>query len=164
MTTPTFEFVRFTIGTAPSARARLAHLVEAVEALAADKSKSPSGQVELEGNDELNVWTRILPPMALATFEAVPPRNAWMPPSGLIEPGWDELSMLGAVLGGETLLHGVHVNGGVGELRFEALTWPYGGITSIIRLVEAFGFDVVSYNEGSMPEVSRAEHVERSGR
>src|SRR5690606_17719146 len=30
---------------------------------------------------------------------------------------------------------------------------------SLLRLVEAFGFDVISYDEGSTPEVSRAQHL-----
>src|SRR5690606_40398958 len=99
-------------------------LRRAVAGLAAVKSRSPSGQVEPEEEEGLAAYRALLPPMALATFAAEPDEGAWMPPSGLIEPGWDELSMLAAILSGETRLDGVHVDGeGTAELQFTALAW-----------------------------------------
>ena len=156
---PRFEYVRFRVGTEPSAANRLEHLRRAVDALAAAKARIPGGQAE-PTDDELVAWRSILPAMAVATFAAAPPSGAWLPPSGLIEPGWEDLSMLLAILRGETRLEGIHLcDHGTAELRFDSLAWPYGGITCLIRLVEAFGFDVIAYDEGSMPEGSRAEHL-----
>lgn len=158
-----FEYVRFRVGTEPSAANRLEHLRRAVDALAAAKARVPSGQVEPVDDEEVVAWRSILPPMASATFATAPPRGAWLPPAGLIEPGWEDLSMLLAILSGETRLEGIHLRDhGTAELRFDSLAWPYGGITCLIRLVEAFGFDVISYDEGSTPEISRAEHLLRA--
>ena len=105
-------------------------------------------------------WLALLPNPARGTFASPPTPGAWLPPDQPLEPGWDELSFLDVLLSTETHIGDVeYISEKLGKLQFSALAWPYGGIGSMLRLVEAFGFRITSYDEGSMPEVTRDQHL-----
>jgi hypothetical protein len=63
---------------------------------------------------------------------------------------WDVESVLAATLMCEYDLLGVaEVGKSAAEVRFYARAYPYGGVGSLIRLVHAFGFDVVGFDVGT---------------
>jgi hypothetical protein len=138
---------------------RVQALAELVRALATEKAGHPGRQVSAT-DAEFAAWERRMPHEARMTFEPEPPASAWVPPSQRLQPGWDPASLYDAILVSEYDLRGVVLVGdSEAELQFEALAWPYGGISSLIALVEAFGFDALAFLEGSAPPVTREAHL-----
>lgn len=129
---------------------RLVQLQRFVGHLRSAKATGEGRQTELT---DVEPWLALLPIQFKAGFVSSSLASAWLPPGGFSEPGWDVESMLEALLHGEYELSGVDVIGrGVAELRFLALAFPYGGVGSLVRLVEGFGFRVRAVDDGCGPE------------
>ena len=154
------EYVRFEVPEGKDAAERFRELSRFVLEVANAKNEVPGGQICDQPDEELYRWLALLPNPARGTFASPPTPGAWLPPDQPLEPGWDELSFLDVLLSTETHIGDVeYISEKLGKLQFSALAWPYGGIGSMLRLVEAFGFRITSYDEGSMPEVTRDQHL-----
>jgi len=129
-----YEYVRFVVvGT--DGRARLAQLGAAIAAIEAEKATDEYHQVDLD--DEM--LKRLRPAFPNAVVDS------------LGAPGdYDLESVLATMLMCEYDLLGVsEPSKGTADVQFFARAYPYGGVGSLIRLVQAFGFEVVGCNDGS---------------
>ena len=139
-----FDFVRFRLGEPISAPHRLSSLAAVVGLLKASKSRGggcqvPSALVE----EETSIIQAQVPPGAAATFDERPAPNAWLPDGGIVVDGYDLRSTIGGILECEYQLYDVHqLDGSLAELRLPS--GGYGGVTSLVRLAEAFGFDLLA--------------------
>jgi hypothetical protein len=69
------------------------------------------------------------------------------------EEKWDFESMLLAIEDGEYWLDSCQlISDTRAQLQFFPVAYPYGGIDSLIALVEAFGFEVVRTDDGTGPK------------
>jgi len=63
---------------------------------------------------------------------------------------WDFFSMIDAFRNGEYELRSCELVGPVsGRLEFFALAYPYGGVGSMVALIEAFGFTITGIQDGT---------------
>lgn len=136
---------------------RLEALERVVEALRARKSRESDGQLtDDDAEAEASQLASLVPAEASATFDPTSQAPSWLPPGGLVVKDYDLHTTLWSVLTRAYHLGDiVVVELGTAELRFRASSWPYGGVTSLVRLTEAFGFELIQADNGTdilMPE------------
>ena len=145
------EYVRFRIGDAGTAGRRLAALEDIVRALRERKSRERGGQLADDDADEAaREIAALMPREAVATFDPSPGADAWLPAGGLVVRDWAlDATLWGIFVCEYDLGEIVRLDAGTAELRFCANAWPFGGVTSLVRLVEAFGFGLTEVDNGT---------------
>jgi hypothetical protein len=145
------EYVRFRLGDERTAARRLAAFEDVVRAMRDRKSGEPGGQLtDHDAEEAALAVAAAVPREAAATFESPPDARAWLPSGGLVVKGWDLVSVLWSIFICEyDLGEIVPLDPGSAQVHYAAHAWPFGGLTSLVRLVEAFGFGLTEVHDGA---------------
>lgn len=125
-----FEYVRFRLGRKDTREERFAALGKVLGALRERKAREASGQLDEDSaNTEAREMVRLVhSPAAIADLET-------------------DLSL---ILACEYFIGDlVRLGSDLAEVRYDAQAWPYGGVTSLVRLVESFGFEIEQVDNGT---------------
>lgn len=148
--TSVHEWVEFAVDN----EARFAHLKEVFQKLKADKDANDVGDDHryLSLFDaEARAYFRWSTPEEDAEWAkrwfATPIDERWTDPS--LERQWDFGSMIDALRSSEVLLLSCEMAGSDrARLKFQALSYPYGGTGWMQALVASFGFNVILIDDG----------------
>lgn len=167
-TPATSEYVRFRVGADQGAAERFAALEGLFAVLAAFKAEQfePIDEDDEDYDEDAEfrladaVWLGLFPESVRANFEIDEPeliREVWRTSSIVLTPTsqtsglrWGVFGVLESLTNAEYLLLGCErLEGGLAQWRFDAMAYPYGGVGSMVGLIEGFGFEVVEIHDGT---------------